>query len=392
MVTSHLSDTVEMLKNTIESKTNIPVASQKLIFQGRVLRNEQSLQDCRITDNCAIFMIRQTNTSQPNQPNPSPEPTPRINPPQPAMPGFQNVLNPIIQSITSAIGTAMQGLDGNGQGQATQMGPFSIPGGGSFQISTSTTASSTPFAATTSTPNPAVSTTSTADDILDEVLNDTTDGITEAHILPTEDEVSTPVQQQPPQQQPSQQQPSQQQPSQQQPSQQQPSQQQPSQQQPATQAESLMRSIQQNTNDLLLQNNHDPTAAAVAAYISNLSQTAQFLQRKLHESNFTPNAWGQMQQALQQHISLTQNLIRLPAPAMNRGEPASVSVVATSIPIGTSSFNPEQVRQLLQRRMQGRGNERRPNHSSSSSSGNGNNSNSNNRGDGPSDDYNGMYM
>ena len=63
-------------------------------------------------------------------------------------------------------------------------------------------------------------------------MNDTTDGITEAHILPTEDEVSTPVQQQPVQQQ-------------------------PSQQQPATQAESLMRSIQQNTNDLLLQNNHD---------------------------------------------------------------------------------------------------------------------------------------
>ena len=60
MVTSHLSDTVEMLKTTIASKTNIPVASQKLIFQGRVLRNEQSLQDCRITDNCAIFMIRQT--------------------------------------------------------------------------------------------------------------------------------------------------------------------------------------------------------------------------------------------------------------------------------------------------------------------------------------------
>ena len=72
-------------------------------------------------------------------------------------------------------------------------------------------------------------------------MNDTTDGITEAHILPTEDEVSTPVQQQPVQQ----------------PVQQQPSQQQPSQQQPATQAESLMRSIQQNTNDLLLQNNHD---------------------------------------------------------------------------------------------------------------------------------------
>ena len=82
------------------------------------------------------------------------------------MPGFQNVLNPIIQSITSAIGTAMQGLDGNGQGQATQMGPFSIPGGGSFQISTSTTASSTPFAATTSTTNPAVSTTSTAEYLL----------------------------------------------------------------------------------------------------------------------------------------------------------------------------------------------------------------------------------
>ena len=91
-------------------------------------------------------------------------------------------------------------------------------------------------------------------DILDEVLNDTTDGITEPRILPTDDEVRTPAQQQPAQQQPAQQQ----QPVQQQPAQhQQPAQQQPVQQQPAIQAETLMRSIQQNTNDLLLQNNHD---------------------------------------------------------------------------------------------------------------------------------------
>lgn len=60
IVTCHLEDTVEMLKQKVESVTCIPVSSQRLIFQGRVLRNEQTLQDCRISNNCAVFLIRQS--------------------------------------------------------------------------------------------------------------------------------------------------------------------------------------------------------------------------------------------------------------------------------------------------------------------------------------------
>ena len=71
---------------------------------------------------------------------------------------------------------------------------------------------------------------------MDEVLNDTAGDLTEARILPTEDETntSTPSQQPTPAQQPT-----------------------PVQPTPASQAESVMQSIQQNTTDLLLQNNHD---------------------------------------------------------------------------------------------------------------------------------------
>lgn len=70
----------------------------------------------------------------------------------------------------------------------------------------------------------------------------------------------------------------------------------------------------------------------------NLQQTASFLQRKLHETNFNPRAWSQMTRALNEHATITQNLARLPPPAMNRGEPASVSVVATNIPIPLVRF------------------------------------------------------
>ena len=80
-------------------------------------------------------------------------------------------------------------------------------------------------------------------------MNDTAGDLTEARILPTEDETntSTPSQQPTPAQPTPVQQPT--------PSQQPASSQQPT---PATsQAESVMQSIQQNTTDLLLQNNHD---------------------------------------------------------------------------------------------------------------------------------------
>lgn len=72
---------------------------------------------------------------------------------------------------------------------------------------------------------------------------------------------------------------------------------------------------------------------ALAAYNSYLPQYAAFLQRKLRESNFRPSAWGEMQQAMQQHIQLTQTLMRLPAPAPNRNDIQRVDVIATTIPM-----------------------------------------------------------
>ena len=70
-------------------------------------------------------------------------------------------------------------------------------------------------------------------------MNDTAGDLTEARILPTEDETntSTPAQPTPSQQPTPAQQPT------------------PVQPTPASQAESVMQSIQQNTTDLLLQNN-----------------------------------------------------------------------------------------------------------------------------------------
>ena len=105
-----------------------------------------------------------------------------------------------------------------------------------------------------------------------------------------------------------------------------------------------------------MHNSNDRTAAAVAAYIINLQQTASFLQRKLHETNFSARAWPQMVRALNEHAAITQDLARLPAPAMNRGEPASVSVMATSIPIpltGNGSLNPQQLQNLIQQQLRG---------------------------------------
>ena len=139
---------------------------------------------------------------------------------------------------------------------------------------------------------------------------------------------------------------------------------------------------------------------AVAAYVMNLQQTASFLQRKLHESNFNADAWSQMQRCLQEHVTLTQNLARLPAPAMNRGEPASVSVVATSIPIPvgvgrrsdgqmSGSMSSQQIRDMIQQQLRGL----QPGNGGNGNAGNGsNNSSSNGPNNNPSDDYSGMYL
>ena len=56
----HLSDTVEMLKRRIESVSSIPFNYQRLIFRGRVLRNDQTLQECNIENNCVVFVVKQS--------------------------------------------------------------------------------------------------------------------------------------------------------------------------------------------------------------------------------------------------------------------------------------------------------------------------------------------
>ena len=56
----HLTDTVEMLKRRIESISSIPFNHQRLIFRGRVLRNDQTLSECNIENNCVVFVVKQT--------------------------------------------------------------------------------------------------------------------------------------------------------------------------------------------------------------------------------------------------------------------------------------------------------------------------------------------
>lgn len=143
---------------------------------------------------------------------------------------------------------------------------------------------------------------------------------------------------------------------------------------------------------------------AVAAYIMNLQQTASFLQRKLHESNFNADAWTQMQRCLQEHVTLTQILARLPAPAMNRGEPASVSVVATSIPIPvgmarscdvqmSGSMSSQQIRDMIQQQLRGLRPGSGANNGANNNGANGSNNNgANGSNSNPSDDYSGMYL
>ena len=142
---------------------------------------------------------------------------------------------------------------------------------------------------------------------------------------------------------------------------------------------------------------------AVAAYVMNLQQTASFLQRQLHESNFNADAWTQIQRCLQEHVTLTQNLARLPAPAMNRGEPASVSVVATSIPIPvglvrrgdgqiSGSMSSQQIRDMIQQQLRGLQPGNRGNGNAGSGSNGSSNNSSNGSNNNPSDDYSGMYL
>lgn len=102
-------------------------------------------------------------------------------------------------------------------------------------------------------------------------------------------------------------------------------------------------------------------------------------------------------------MTLTQNLARLPAPAMNRGEPASVSVVATSIPIPvglvrrgdgqiSGSMSSQQIRDMIQQQLRGLQPGNRGNGNAGSGSNGSSNNSSNGSNNNPSDDYSGMYL
>ena len=80
---------------------------------------------------------------------------------------------------------------------------------------------------------------------------------------------------------------------------------------------------------------------AVNTYLCNLQQYAAYLQRKLRESNINATAWSQMQQAMQDRVTFTQSLMRLPAPAPNRGELQRVDVIATTIPMAVVGMDLE---------------------------------------------------
>ena len=51
------TDLVENVIQMIESKENIPVKAQRLLFKGRILKCSRSLEDCEIQNESRIFLI-----------------------------------------------------------------------------------------------------------------------------------------------------------------------------------------------------------------------------------------------------------------------------------------------------------------------------------------------
>lgn len=57
----------------------------------------------------------------------------------------------------------------------------------------------------------------------------------------------------------------------------------------------------------------------------------------MRDSNFNGTAWKKVEEALREHVRLTQSLMRLPPPAQNRIEPQRIDVVATPISLAVVS-------------------------------------------------------
>ena len=48
------------VKEILEEKTGIPVDHQRLIFMGRVLNNEKTLEECNVKDRCVLSLVKIT--------------------------------------------------------------------------------------------------------------------------------------------------------------------------------------------------------------------------------------------------------------------------------------------------------------------------------------------
>ena len=54
------NDLVKHLKEILEEKTGIPVDHQRLIFMGRVLNNDKTLEECNVKDRCVLSLVKLT--------------------------------------------------------------------------------------------------------------------------------------------------------------------------------------------------------------------------------------------------------------------------------------------------------------------------------------------
>ncbi|BBM97696.1 hypothetical protein MPTK1_1g07640 [Marchantia polymorpha subsp. ruderalis] len=61
------SDTVESVHQQIHSKTGLPVSEQRLIFRGRQLQQDQTLEDCHLANDATMFLVaRMRSTALPH--------------------------------------------------------------------------------------------------------------------------------------------------------------------------------------------------------------------------------------------------------------------------------------------------------------------------------------
>ena len=161
VVKCELTDTVKVLKERIEKETSIPVNEQKLIYRGRMLTNDKTLSESSLEDHCAIFLVKQK--PKENEPvtetntEPTPEPSNQTN-----GNGIPNVMNPLLETINSAIGSLVNTISAN----TNQPGHFQ------FTPAPTTNAPSSNANSTPSHDN--------SDAILDEVLNGTSSSAHEA--------------------------------------------------------------------------------------------------------------------------------------------------------------------------------------------------------------------